>query len=336
MTAQDEPKKKGLEKFTKEVVYSALVSATAKAFLYAAIALVLLAVALVALGWQVPAWTLVAMMIAALSLIYLTRRASGREARETKEELSTAEGRLDDAEGTLDRHDSYGTNICSIMDNFQRLLAGELTGVSVPGFVERGILSAGRDVMQENGHAADLRMSVLLADGDQFKMYWASGHNLHSQKKYEQPIAKTVARIAYEKKVFQVWKDVTEEERGFHKNPHATRGFRAMVSIPILVGDRAVGVFNVVTERADAFDEADVNYLTSLGAVVQTAVGVAMKDIKREAEEEKRKAAAKPSPAAIVKPTKEKPLRRLAPKPAPPPGVGSGGSSTEGKEAPDD
>jgi len=206
--------------------------------------------------------------------------------------------------------------------------------VSVAGFIERGILHAGRDVMQENGHAADLRMSVLLADGSDFTMWKASGHNLQSQQKYRQPIDKTVSKIAYEKKILQTWKDVTEEERGFNQNPHATRKFRAMVSIPILIGDRAVGVFNIVTERFDAFDAADVNYLTSLGAVVQTAVGVAVKDAKRE--EEKPKALPKPVKAVPTSLKESRKLRRITPKSTPSSGVQSGESSTGGMEASDD
>lgn len=261
----------GFARFTKDVVYDSIVGITSGALRAAGIALLGLAVALFALGWEVPAWTLILALVAAVVLMYVTKRVAGREAAELRPRLKVAERQLD-------RHDSYGTNIDSIMDNFQRVLAGDIAGVTVPDFIERGILTAGRDVMQENGHATDLRMSVMLAHDDCFTMWKASGHNLQSQQKYKQPVQKTVSRIAYEKKVPQVWKDVTTEERGFEENPHATRKFKSMVSIPLSVGDRSVGVFNVVTAQADAFDVADVNYLTSLGAVVQTAVGVAVKD----------------------------------------------------------
>lgn len=259
-----------LEQFTKDVLYDSVVQLTSGALRWAALALLALMVALFALGWEVPAWTLALVMILGISLVYVTKRVTAREANELRP-------RLDAAEDKLDRHDSYGTNICSIMDNFQRVLAGDIRGVTVSEFIERGILTAGREVMQENGHPSDLRMSVLLANDGNFTMGWASGHSIQSQKKYRQPIEKTVSKIAYEKKVMQVWKDIAGEERGFEENPHATRKFKSMVSIPVLIGDDAVGVFNVVTERADAFDVADVNYLTSLGAVIQTAVGVAVK-----------------------------------------------------------
>jgi signal transduction protein with GAF and PtsI domain len=130
-----------------------------------------------------------------------------------------------------------------------------------------------------------------------------------------------------------VWKDVTIEERSFKENPHATRRFKSMVSIPILIGDHAIGVFNVVTERVDAFDVADVNYLTSLGAVIQTAVGVAVKDAKVQENRERRPAI--PAKAAVGGPAKPGTLRRIAPKAAPDRGVGSQ-ESPEGMEASDD
>jgi putative methionine-R-sulfoxide reductase with GAF domain len=269
-----EPEKRfRFRRFTRDVIYDSVVQITSTALRWAALALLALLVAVVALGWEVPAWTLILAMMLAVGLMYITKLVAGREANELRP-------RLDAAEDKLDRHDSYGTNICSIMDNFQRVLAGDIRGVTVPEFIERGILTAGRDVMQENGHAPDLRMSVLLAKDGNFTMGWASGHDIQSQKKYRQPIEKTVSRIAYEKKVMQVWKDVAAEERSFEENPHATRKFKSMASIPILIGDHSVGVFNVVTEQVDAFDVADVNYLTSLGAVIQTAVGVAVKDVK--------------------------------------------------------
>ncbi|HEX6752446.1 MAG TPA: GAF domain-containing protein [Solirubrobacterales bacterium] len=333
VTQNREPEKRfQLERFTKDVLYDSVVQTTSGALRWAALALLALTVALFALGWEVPAWTLVLVMILGVGLMYVTKKVAGREASELQP-------RLDAAEDKLDRHDSYGTNICSIMDNFQRVLAGDIPGVTVPEFIELGILTAGRDVMQENGHASDLRMSVLLARDGDFKMGWASGHNIQSQKKYRQPIEKTVSRIAYEKKVMQVWKDVTVEERGFEENPHATRKFRSMVSIPILIGDDAIGVFNVVTERANAFDVADVNYLTSLGAVIQTAVGVAVKDAKGTRTKQARRSqvqgsAEQAKAVAVGKPNPGIP-HRIPPKSAPGGNVGSGGSP-EGTEASDD
>jgi membrane protein implicated in regulation of membrane protease activity len=71
---------------------------------------VVLTAALIVAGGDVPAWTLVAMALFAIALVYVTRRATGREASELKPKLEAAEDRLD-------RHDSYGSNLCSVLEN---------------------------------------------------------------------------------------------------------------------------------------------------------------------------------------------------------------------------
>lgn len=274
MTDQNESKR-GLDQFAKDVLYSALVSVTAKALGWVALLLFALMVALVVAGWNVPAWALVAMALVAVALVYVTRRVTGREANELRPKLSKAEDELD-------RHDSYGRNICSVLDTFQKIVAKDIE-MSMGVFIEQGILIPGRDVMQENGRPSDLRMSVLIPAGDHFKMAWASGHSIEAKQKYEVPIAQTIARVAYERKAIQVWKNAPEEERGFVRNPKATRGFKSMVSIPLLLGDTPEGVFNVVTDREAAFDPADVNYLTSLGSIVQLAIGMAIDELDAQA-----------------------------------------------------
>jgi len=187
---ETKPKKRfRLEKFASDVLYDSVVSITSGALRWAGPALLALMVTSIRLGWDVPAWTLVLVLLGAIGLISLTKRLGDREPDEL-------EARLEAAEDRLDRHDSYGTNICSIMNNFQR-------------------------------HTSDLRMSVLLAEEGDFVMEWASGHDIQSQKKYRQSIAKTVSRIAYEMKVMQVWEDVTVEERGFEANPQSCRNVEA-------------------------------------------------------------------------------------------------------------
>jgi len=264
---------RGLSQFTKDVLYDVLVGWTSKALGGAAFALAAALAALVIAGWAVPAWTLVAMALIAIGLIYLTRRVVGREARELRPKLGAAEKELD-------RHDSYGSNICSALDTFQKIVAKDIK-MTMSSFIEQGILIPARDVMQENGHSSDLRMSVLLAVDGSFSMAWASGHSVEAKQKYSVPIEQTISRVAYEKKVPQVWKDAPREERGFVENPKATRGFKSMVSIPILHGGKTAGVFNVLTDKKDAFDPSDINYLTSLGSIVQLAFGLALKELDR-------------------------------------------------------
>jgi hypothetical protein len=262
--------RKGLDQFAKDVLYSALVSVTAKVLSWTALLLAALMVTLVVAGWDVPAWTLAAMALAAVGLVYITRRVTGREDRELRPELERTEDELD-------RHDSYGKNICSVLDIFQKIVAKDIK-MSMSAFIEQGILIPGRDVMQANGRPNDLRMSVLIPVDGHFQMVWASGHSVEAKQKYQVPIEDTISKVAYENQAIQVWENAPEEERGFKKNPMATRGFKTMVSIPMLLGDTTTGVFNVVTDEKAAFDPADVNYLTSLGSIIQLAFGMAIKE----------------------------------------------------------
>jgi hypothetical protein len=286
---QNEPKK-GFDQFTKDVLYSALVSVTAKALGRAAFVLGALMVALIVAGWNVPAWTLAAMVLLAVALVYVTRRVTGREAQELRPKLEAAENKLD-------RYDSYSSNLCSVLDTFQRVNTKDIKGLTMGGFIERGILIPARDVMQENGHPSDLRLSVLLVSEGHFSMAWASGHHVESQRKYRVPIDQTISKVAYEKKTIQVWKNAPEEERSFVINPKATRGFKSMVSIPILMGDKTHGVFNILTDRENAFDPADVNYLTSLGSIIQLAFGMAIQELGSTAATKPKRVGRAPIPA---------------------------------------
>ncbi|HXV04427.1 MAG TPA: GAF domain-containing protein [Solirubrobacterales bacterium] len=325
MTKKKEPvQKRGLNQFTKDVLYAALVSVTAKALVWAAVLLGALLVAFVLTGWDVPAWALVAMAFVALLLVYLTRRVTGREIRELRPKITKQEDELD-------RHDSYGSNLCSVLDTFQKINAGDIDGVTMSSFIERGILNPARDIMRENGHPHDLRMSVLLVSEGHFQMAWAAGHSIESQRKYRVPIEKTISKIAYDKKVIQVWKNAPEEERAFEKNPKATRDFKAMVSIPILMGDKTQGVFNIVTDREGAFDPADINYLTSLGSIIQLAFGMAVKELKTKPANLPRRPES-PAQAGVTAPPKAWPI---LPRAAPGRGVGSS-DTADGTEVSDE
>lgn len=53
-----------------------------------------------------------------------------------------------------------------------------------------------------------------------------------------------------------------------------------MVSVPILRGGTTTGVFNVLTAEESAFDPADINYLTSLGSIIQLAFGMGIEEVR--------------------------------------------------------
>lgn len=202
MTNEDAPEKKGPRQFANDVLYSSIVSITSKVLLAAAFSLLITTAALIATGWDVPAWTLILMALVAVVLMYVTRRVVGREANELRPKVNKAEDELD-------RHESYGSNICSVLDTFQKIVAKDIK-MSMASFIEQGILIPGRDVMQENGRPTDLRMSVLIPDDGHFRMVWASGHSVEAKQKYKVPINQTIAKVAYEKQAIQVWQNAPE------------------------------------------------------------------------------------------------------------------------------
>lgn len=229
-------------------------------------------------GGSVPAWaaTLVVVVVLAIALALGVR--GGRHARRIKEleELTADYDDLEDAVGAyasaVDRYEVYSDHVADVLDRMQRVVTGELEGVGIPDYIERGILAPARDVLQ--GPYEDIRISVLLADeNDRWHMIWAAGHSLDGQRKFNPKITDTLASVAYESGEPQYWPDVAQDDR-FKPIPAATRPFHSMLSHPIRRGLDTVGVLNVVSSLADAFDPAEQRYLASLASVIGVAVGV--------------------------------------------------------------
>ena len=82
-----------------------------------------------------------------------------------------------------------------------------------------------------------------------------------------------MARHAYERKEPQYWGDV-EAQTDFRQNPEASAPTRSLASIPILSGDRVLGVFNAVSAERDAFDDTEQKFLLSLAGIIAVAVSV--------------------------------------------------------------
>jgi hypothetical protein len=207
-------------------------------------------VVLIVKGGTVPAWaaTLVLLVVLAIALVLGVR--GGRHARRVKEleELTEDYDDLEDAVGAysfaVDRYELYTDHIADVLDRLQRVLTGELEGVDIPDYIELGILAPARDVLQ--GAYDDIRISVLLMDGDRWRMVWAAGHSLDGQRKFNPKIADTLAGVVFESGEPQYWPDVEQDDR-FKAVPAATRPFHSMLSHPIRNGVNTVGVLNVVS-----------------------------------------------------------------------------------------
>jgi GAF domain-containing protein len=272
--AHDDQDKSGLTQFTSDVVRAALVDLVGKALSAAAVALAALAVFLVIEGGSVPAWIAIAELAVIVFLAVLVRRRGGRLAALEPVEVETKrlEGEVEVLNYALSRHEVYSSHLAHVLDHLQRVISGDIE-VSIPEYIQRGILEPARDVLMEDP-SEDVRLSILLPDEDGFfVMDWAAGHDLESQSKYRVRIDRTLARIAFETGEPQAWDDAATDDR-FDANPHATRPLHAMVSVPLRSGDRVVGVFNAVASESNVFDPAEHSYLAALGGILNVAVGV--------------------------------------------------------------
>ena len=225
-------------------------------------------------GGSVPAWaaTLAVVLVLAVALVSGVR--AGRLARRVGEleELTADYEDLGDAADrygwAVDRYELYTDHVADVLDRLQRVLSNELEGVTISDYIERGIVSPARDVLQAPHE--EIRISVLLPHGDRWRMAWCAGHSLDGQRNYHERIADTLSRVAYETDESQYWPNVTKDNR-FRANPQAQHPFYSMLSHPIRNGTEVVGVLNVISSHIDAFDATERRYLTSLASVIGVA-----------------------------------------------------------------
>jgi hypothetical protein len=274
---------------SRDVVRGAIIDLASRGLSLALLASLVAIGALVASGDSVPAWIAVAIAVAS-AIIVLAALRKARRAQAHAAQLDTRIAELEPfererpdldqelatCEWALRRHEAYGDHICEIMSHLQKVIARALPGVSLQDFIDRGILQPARDSMQGRVRG-DVRLSILVSEGDQFRMLWSAGHNLESQSKYRLPIADSLAGQVLASGIPKVWADV-EDDPAFKRHPKATRSFRSMVSLPIRIGDGVGAVFNVISSAPQAFDPAELNYITSLGAVIDLVVGLVLKD----------------------------------------------------------
>lgn len=136
---------------------------------------------LVVKGGSIPAW------IGAIELALLVfagviaRQRGGRIAalgpvRQERAELEDMSATFDYA---LERYEVYSAHLAHVLDHLQRVISKDIE-VSIPDYIQRGILEPGRDVLMEDPEE-DIRLSVLLPESSKFVMAWAAGHDLQSQ-----------------------------------------------------------------------------------------------------------------------------------------------------------
>lgn len=151
------------------------------------------------------------------------------------------------------------------------LVAGKLS-IPFEDFMERGVLAPARFGLSVERNE-QIRLSVLVPEGDggDFEMLFESGHSLGRKDDFSLPRA-SLAGHALETGELQ-WTNDVERDKRWHPHPKASveRGYRSLASMPIVVGDDAVGVLNVVSSAKGAFLKGDLTYVELLGGFIGLA-----------------------------------------------------------------
>ncbi len=164
---------------------------------------------------------------------------------------------------------AYAEHLTEILYTFQRVLNGDIPGVTVKEWMEDGILEPARELIRTR-QIDDVRLSILVPDGEDFVMAFSAGHTLESKTNFRLAIDSSFSQGAYRNNLI-VWSgDLTSDER-FTRHPKATRerDYNSIICVPIRRGDRVVGVFNTIFTSPGAFDEADLLYVRLVGAVIE-------------------------------------------------------------------
>jgi GAF domain-containing protein len=148
-----------------------------------------------------------------------------------------------------DLYPVYAEHIRETLETLQRTLAGEIDGVSVDDFIERGILDPARYWLSQ-GADEDIRLMVVSPDesGKQFRLIWASGHSIEAREKFQLDVAGTFGGFAYTSGEMQWTNDVDKDDRWRpHPEARPSRAYGSLVSVPIRHGNDVVGVLNVLS-----------------------------------------------------------------------------------------
>jgi GAF domain-containing protein len=146
---------------------------------------------------------------------------------------------------------------------------GGRLSISLEDFVERGILGPARFGLSAVA-GEEIRLSVLELDesGENFRMLYESGHSLGRKENFFLSHS-SLAGHAFETKELQ-WTDNVKDDKRWLPHPKASerRDYQSLASMPIVVGDEAVAVLNVLSSERRAFLEGDLTYIELLGGLI--------------------------------------------------------------------
>jgi GAF domain-containing protein len=152
----------------------------------------------------------------------------------------------------------------------REVVAGKLS-LSFDDFIERGVLAPARfGLSAERGE--EIRLSVLRPSADGvFGMLYESGHSLGRKENFSLPKA-SMAGHALETGEMQ-WTNHVDADDRWRRHPKAdhSRSYKSLACVPIIVGDKAVAVLNVLSSAKGAFLTSDLTYIELLGSFIGLA-----------------------------------------------------------------
>jgi hypothetical protein len=96
-------------------------------------------------------------------------------------------------------HAEYAEHIALTLDQLQAVIGGGIPGVTLEQFIERGVLHPGRDMLMKNqARGADVRVSILVPEGEEFVMAYSAGHTPEGHARFRMRIAESFSKHAYE------------------------------------------------------------------------------------------------------------------------------------------
>jgi GAF domain-containing protein len=162
----------------------------------------------------------------------------------------------------------YADHVTNMLYAFQRVREGMLGDITVREWIEDGILEPARDLLKTR-QTEDVRLSILMPDGDELVMLFAAGHTLESKKNFRLKLDESYSYWAFKKDTIY-WSGDLATDQNFTRHPKATpeREYNSIISIPIHRGDHVVAIFNTIFTPKNAFDDADLIYVRLVGAII--------------------------------------------------------------------
>lgn len=108
-----------------------------------------------------------------------------------------------------------------------------------------------------------VRGAVLIPEGESLKIFAGNGYSSEGKLNLRLSIDTTVAGTVFQSKKYIYEKDVTKSQT-WAKNPKASKEYRSLVCLPILIKDECVGVLNFDGENIDCFNKDDIDAMMLL------------------------------------------------------------------------